>query len=140
MTPRQTSDAVREAIIEQAHAAVRDGDYRMGYLRMCEAYGKLAALGSRAVDAGEVEHLEGCEHSRCPIRICNCPTTPAPAVDAVPAGEVAALASAVGYAGAVLRSHADKLPVPQHARNLADRCSEASNVLAALSHGEGRNG
>ncbi len=31
-------------VAEQAHAAVRDGDYRMGYLRMCEAYGMLAAL------------------------------------------------------------------------------------------------
>ncbi len=31
-------------VVEQAHAAVRNGDYRMGYLRMCEAYGKLAAL------------------------------------------------------------------------------------------------
>ncbi|MGW8134217.1 hypothetical protein ACWGNZ_01070 [Sphingomonas zeae] len=35
-------------VAEEAHAAVRDGDYRMGYLRMCEAYGKLAALSTRA--------------------------------------------------------------------------------------------
>lgn len=31
-------------VAEQAYAAVRSGDYRMGYLRMCEAYGKLAAI------------------------------------------------------------------------------------------------
>ncbi|MFV3561758.1 hypothetical protein ACNJFJ_21655, partial [Mycobacterium tuberculosis] len=48
MTTRQTPDAVREAVVEQAHDAVRNGDHRMGYLRMCEAYGMLAALDSRA--------------------------------------------------------------------------------------------
>lgn len=44
----------------------------------------------------------------------------------------ASLSSAVGYAGAVLAAHANKLPVPSHAKALATRCQEAAGVLAAL--------
>ncbi|MFT4056743.1 MAG: hypothetical protein QM681_19720 [Novosphingobium sp.] len=43
-----------------------------------------------------------------------------------------ALASAVGCAGAVLAAHADKLPIPEHAKALAARCQEASLALASL--------
>jgi hypothetical protein len=47
------------------------------------------------------------------------------------------LSSAIGYAAAVLRAHADKLPLPSHAKALADRCQEASNLLANTVQGEG---
>ena len=40
-----------ELMAQRAHDYVRAGDYRMGYLAMCEAYGKLAAALQDVADA-----------------------------------------------------------------------------------------
>ena len=42
--PKAPPVAQAEGVVQQAHDHVKKGDHRMGYLAMCEAYGKLAAL------------------------------------------------------------------------------------------------
>ena len=55
-----------EQIATKAHDLVRSGDYRMGYLTMCEAYGKLAAL----TQPPETTPVSGDEVERVARAIC----------------------------------------------------------------------
>lgn len=134
----QTPDAVREALHDAdcISGRIHAGGYRANLSDVETLRNHVrrlaAALDSRAGDAGEgVKHgdpsLETAVYGECAhhgrfarIAPC-CPTTPAPAVDAVPAGEVAC------------PTCGDTSPLEECAT-----CGAYPTRKAALSHGEGR--
>lgn len=67
--------APHEALAIQAHDHVRAGDHRMGYFKMCEAYGKLLALHPPASEWALVNRLRDEEADSVTI-LCDNPEGP----------------------------------------------------------------